>query len=91
MSIKVNNINEQKEIRKHYINDYIGFLDFDNDFYLIDDETHEIVRIHNSGCGVYHTDNYDTIEDFLVGEFGYDCGLQKVFTNSTDYEIIVNC
>ena len=91
MSIKVNNINEQKEIRKHYIKDYVGFLDSDNDFYLIDDETFEIVRIRSSGCGVYRTDGYDTIEDFLAVEFGYDCGLQKVFINSADYEIIINC
>jgi hypothetical protein len=91
MSIKVNNINKQKEILKHYIRDYIGFLDSDNDFYLIDGETYEIVHLHGSGVNVHCTKDYDTIEDFLAVEFGYDCELQKVFTNSTDYEIIVNC
>ena len=91
MSIKVNNINKQKEILKHYIRDYIGFLDSDNDFYLIDGETLEIVHIHSSGCNVHSTDEYDTIEDFLAVEFGNDCELQKVFTISTDYEMIVNC
>ena len=91
MSIKVNNINEQKEIHVHYIKDYIGFLDSDNDFYLIDGETLEIVHIHSSGCNVHHTNDYDTIEDFLAVEFGYDCRLQKVFMNSADYEMIVNC
>ena len=91
MSIKVNNINKQKEIRKHCIKDYIGFLDSDNDFYLIDNEMYEIVRINSSGCSVYRTDDCDTIEDFLEGEFGWNCELQKVFINSTDYEIIINC
>ena len=91
MSIKVNNINEQEEIRKHYIKDYIGFLDSDNDFYLIDSETHEIVHLHSSGCNVLCTDYYETIEDFLAKEFGQDCSLQKVFRHRTDYEIIVNC
>lgn len=91
MSIKVNNINKEKEIHKHYIKDYMGFLDSDNDFYLIDGETLEIVHIHDSGCNVHCTNNYDTIEDFLAVEFGYDCELQKVFIDNADYEIIINC
>ena len=91
MSIKVNNINGANKNLKHDLNDYVAFLDSDGDFYLIDNEINAIVHILGAGCDIHQANNFDTIEDFLYEEFGYDCTVQKVFRRVSDYEIIINC
>lgn len=91
MSIKVNNSKTQNNILKHNLNDYVAFLDSDGDFYLIDNETNTIVRILGAGCNVYQSNDFNTIEDFLSENFGWDCTVDKVFQRSSEYDIIINC
>lgn len=73
---------------KHNINECCAFIDAEEQFYLIDGATDSIVCIQHSGCTVYDTIGYDSIEDFLDTELGTE--LVKVYQAGSEYEIIVN-
>lgn len=83
--VKVN-CKEDKVV--HSFDKYHAFLDSDNHFYLIDGATDSVVCIEQSGCTVYDTVEYGSIEDFLYTEA--DTELVKVYKTGSEYEIIIN-
>ena len=86
MAIKVNyeNINADYMFSNVY-----AFIDTTGDFFLVDEECKSVVLLAHEGCAVYNIENYNSINDFLYGEFG-DCKVAKVYTSGNQYEIIVN-
>ena len=83
--VKVN-CKEDKVV--HSFDKYHAFLDSDNNFYLIDSACDSVVCIEQSGCSVYDTVQYGSIEDFLYSEL--DTELVKVYKTGSEYEIIIN-
>ena len=79
-------------LNEHYISDYSAFLDDDNDFYLIDNDSGDfIVQLNDSGCRVFEVPaGIDTIEDFLTVTFSKNTHLKRVYgNNSGGYNITV--
>lgn len=71
-------------LNEHYISDYSAFLDDDNDFYLIDNDSGDfIVQLNDSGCRVFAVSvDIDTIEEFLTETFGKNTHLKRVYGNN---------
>lgn len=71
-------------LNEHYISDYSAFLDDDNDFYLIDNDSGDfIVQLTDAGCRVLAVSaDIDTIEDFLTETFGKNTHLKRVYGNN---------
>ncbi len=71
-------------LNEHYISDYSAFLDDDNDFYLIDNDSGDfIVQLTDAGCRVLAVSaGIDTIEDFLTETFGKNTHLKRVYGNN---------
>lgn len=79
-------------LNEHYISDYSAFLDDDNDFYLIDNDSGDfIVQLNEAGCRVFAVSaDIDTIEDFLTETFGKNTHLKRVYgNNGSGYNITV--
>ena len=71
-------------LNEHYISDYSAFLDNDNDFYLIDNDSGDfIVQLDDLGCRVFEVPaGIDTIEDFLTDTFGKNTHLKRGYGNN---------
>ena len=71
-------------LNEHYISDYSAFLDDDNDFYLIDNDSGDvIVQLNDSGCRVFAVSaDIGTIEEFLTETFGKNTHLKRVYGNN---------
>ena len=71
-------------LNEHYISDYSAFLDDDNDFYLIDNDSGDfIVQLNDSGCRAFAVSvDIDTIEEFLTETFGKNTHLKRVYGNN---------
>lgn len=72
----------------HSFDEFHAFIDSDRKFYLIDSDTDSVVCIEHSGCTVYDTIEYGSIEDFLENEL--DTTVEKVYKTGQEYEIIIN-
>lgn len=83
--------NVKDTMNEHYISDYSAFLDDDNDFYLIDNDSGDfIIRLDEAGCSVFDVPaDIDTIEDFLTDTFGKNTHLKRVYGNDGGYNITV--
>lgn len=81
-------VNFKEENVVHSFDKHHAFLDSDNNFYLIDSASDSVVCIEHSGCTVYDTIDYGSIEDFLYTES--DTELVKVYKTGSEYEIIIN-
>lgn len=78
-------------MNEHYISDYSAFLDDDNDFYLIDNDSGDfITQLDDSGCRVFAVPlDVETIEDFLTETFGKNTHLKRVYRSGDGYGITV--
>lgn len=81
-------VNCKEENVVHSFDKYHAFLDSDKHFYLIDNASDSVVCVEHSGCTVYDTTEYGSIEDFLYTES--DTELVKVYKTGQEYEIIIN-
>lgn len=80
------NYTESKVVHPFY--NFHAFSDSDGHFYLVDSATDSVVCIEHSGCAVYDTVQYGSIEDFLENEL--DTKVAKVYKTGSEYEIIIN-
>lgn len=90
MALKVKT--EAKDaLNNHYFSDYSAFLDSDDDFYLIDNDSGDlVVQLEHSGCRVFAVPaGVDTIESFLEKAFGKGTYLKRVYRDDDDYDITV--
>lgn len=81
-------VNSKEDKVVHLFDKHYAFLDSDNHFYLIESASDSVVCIEQSGCSVYDTIEYSSIEDFLYNEL--DTELVKVYKTGSEYEIIIN-
>lgn len=83
--VKINCI-EKNVVHPFY--NFSAFTDSDGNFYLIDGATDSAVCIEHSGCTVYDTAQYGSIEDFLDNEL--ETKVAKVYKTGQEYDIIIN-
>ena len=81
-------VNYKDENVVHSLDNFHAFIDSDEHFFLIDGATDSAVCIQHSGCTVYDTSIYYSIEKFLENEL--NTTVAKVYQTGQEYEIIIN-
>lgn len=81
-------INHKEENVVHSFCECQAFLDSDRHFFLIDSAVDSAVCIEDSGCTVYDTVQYYSIEEFLENEL--NTTVEKIYKTGQEYEIIIN-
>ena len=82
MAIKIEGLNKIKE-RNHHFRDSYGFIDSDNDFFVVGGQE-AIIRM--ASCfEEYRQDDYEDIETFLEVEFGTT--LLKSFESKDSFDL----
>lgn len=67
MAVKITNFDAHKDY--HYFSSYYGFIDDENDFFIMG-SSKTVIMITDDAFSEYDTTDYATIEEFLRYEFG---------------------